>query len=214
MRGLTLSGPTIAEGSNTIRPEILVALKGPITAPKRTIDVSTLAGFLMLRSVERQAKTLDVIEAERRTPSGANGTREAERREAERRDAERRELEARAAAAAAAMPPPSILDESGTAAPPPQRAVASAKRPAASCGARRRTRAGAAAAFEYRTRSGRREIDAHRAPGAATQAPPRCRRRARRLKRYSGYSADIAGRPPPASRASADRAPALPASVR
>ncbi len=56
---LTLSGPIIAEGSNAIRPEILVALRGPIATPKRTIDVSALSGWLMLRSVERQAKRLE-----------------------------------------------------------------------------------------------------------------------------------------------------------
>ena len=84
---LTLSGPTIAEGSSSIRPEILVALKGPFAAPKRTIDVSALSGWLMLRSVERQAKRIDAMEAER---IGA------ERREAERREAERRDAEAKA----------------------------------------------------------------------------------------------------------------------
>ena len=79
---LTLSGPAIGEGSATTRPEILVLLKGPAGAPKRTVDVSTLSGFLMLRSVERQSRQIDTIEAERR---------EAERREAERKEAERKE---------------------------------------------------------------------------------------------------------------------------
>ena len=77
---LTLTGPTIHEGANAIRPEILVTLRGPYSAPKRSIDVSALSGWLMLRSVERQAKQISAIEAERR---------EIERREAERRDAER-----------------------------------------------------------------------------------------------------------------------------
>ena len=85
---LTLTGPTIHEGANSIRPEILVTLKGPYSAPKRSIDVSALSGWLMLRSVERQAKQISAIEAERR---------EIERREAERRDAERREAEKREA---------------------------------------------------------------------------------------------------------------------
>jgi len=103
---LTLSGPIMSEGSSSIRPEILVTLKGPYAAPKRTIDVSTLSGWLMLRSVERQAKQIDVMEAQRR---------EVERREAEqRREAERREAEARAVTSTipAALPaPPAITEE-------------------------------------------------------------------------------------------------------
>jgi large subunit ribosomal protein L24 len=90
---LTLSGPVITEGSSATRPEILITLKGPLFTPQRTIDVSTLSGWLMLRSVERQARRLDVIEAERREVE----RREAERREIERRDAERREAERREA---------------------------------------------------------------------------------------------------------------------
>jgi large subunit ribosomal protein L24 len=106
---LTLSGPMIAEGSNTIRPEILVTLRGPLTGPRRAIDVSALSGWLMLRSVERQAKRLDAIEAERIA---------AERRDAERREAERRDAEAKAMTSTApvALPEPAIVDE--TAAPP------------------------------------------------------------------------------------------------
>jgi large subunit ribosomal protein L24 len=100
---LILSGPVITEGSSTTRPEILVTLKGPLFTPQRSIDVSTLSGWLMLRSVERQAKRLDVIEAERRdaerreTERRDAERREAERREAERREAERRETERREA---------------------------------------------------------------------------------------------------------------------
>jgi large subunit ribosomal protein L24 len=113
---LTLSGPAIAEGSATTRPEILVLLRGPAGAPKRTVDVSTLSGFLMLRSVERQARQIDAIEAERRDAE----RREAERKEAERKEAERREAAARSAPAPvpAALPAPQILEDP---APEPQR---------------------------------------------------------------------------------------------
>ena len=98
---LTLSGPVIAEGSATTRPEILVLLKGPAGAPKRTVDVSTLSGFLMLRSVERQSRQIDTIEAERREAERREAERkEAERKEAERKEAERREAERREAARA------------------------------------------------------------------------------------------------------------------
>jgi large subunit ribosomal protein L24 len=113
---LTLSGPVIGEGSATTRPEILVLLKGPAGAPKRTVDVSTLSGFLMLRSVERQARQIDAIEAERRDAERREAERkEAERKEAERKEAERREAAARSAPiptpAPAALPAPQILDE-------------------------------------------------------------------------------------------------------
>ncbi len=132
---LTLTGPIITEGTSTIRPEILMTLKGPYAAPKRTIDVSTLSGWLMLRSVERQAKQIDAMEAQRReverreVERRENERRDAERREAEKREterqeAERRDEEAKAATSAvpAALPVPSIIEEAPSA-PPPGRAT-------------------------------------------------------------------------------------------
>jgi large subunit ribosomal protein L24 len=93
---LTLAGPKLDDGEAT-RPEILLTLRGPLGAPKRTVDVSMLTGVLTLRAVERQSRQIDTIEAERR---------EAERREAERKEAERREAERRASQARAAPAPP------------------------------------------------------------------------------------------------------------
>lgn len=95
---LSLLGPVISEGTNSIRPEIFVSLKGPIATPRRTIDISALSAWLTLRAVERQSKRIDAIEQER----AAVERREAERREAERREAERRESERRDAEASAA----------------------------------------------------------------------------------------------------------------
>ena len=43
-------------------PEVVVTLKGPIDAPRRTIDVSTFTSWLALRAVEQQSKKLDVLE--------------------------------------------------------------------------------------------------------------------------------------------------------
>jgi len=127
---LTLSGPIVSEGSAAIRPEILVSLKGPYAVPRRTVDVSTLSGWLMLRSVERQAKQIDAIEAERRSAERRDAERrEAERREAEKREAERRDAEARAvtSTAPAALPVPQIIEEAplapAAAAPPAPRAT-------------------------------------------------------------------------------------------
>jgi len=59
---LVLSGSSDSTGS---RPDIFMALKGPLTAPERSIDVSALAGWLTLRSVENQAKRLRELERER-----------------------------------------------------------------------------------------------------------------------------------------------------
>src|SRR4029453_16564134 len=46
-------------------PEVSILLKGPILAPKRTIDVSALVGWLTLRSVEQQSRKLNALETGR-----------------------------------------------------------------------------------------------------------------------------------------------------
>jgi large subunit ribosomal protein L24 len=51
------------------RPELTIGLKGPLAAPRRTLDVSALAGWLALRAVEQQSKKLEQIEAERARPA-------------------------------------------------------------------------------------------------------------------------------------------------
>ena len=64
---LMLSGSTEAAGA---RPSIFVALKGPLTAPMRSIDVSALTGWLTLRAVENQTKRLRAIEDAPSQPRG------------------------------------------------------------------------------------------------------------------------------------------------
>ncbi|HEY1473347.1 MAG TPA: AsmA-like C-terminal region-containing protein [Pseudolabrys sp.] len=56
---LVLSGTRQAAGA---RPDIYVALKGPVAAPARSIDVSALTGWLTLRAVENQTRQLREIE--------------------------------------------------------------------------------------------------------------------------------------------------------
>ncbi len=56
---LILSGSHEAAG---VRPDIFMALKGPLAAPKRSIDVSALTGWLTLRAVDNQARQLREIE--------------------------------------------------------------------------------------------------------------------------------------------------------
>jgi hypothetical protein len=89
---LTLAGA--ADAATSGRPDVFVGLKGPLAAPKRTLDVSALTGWLTLRVLDRQSKEIEALEAKRQEAE----RREAERREAERREAERREAERREAA--------------------------------------------------------------------------------------------------------------------
>jgi len=63
---LVLSGVYEAAGA---RPDIFMALKGPLTAPARSIDVSALTGWLTLRAVDHQARQLREIENAQRQAS-------------------------------------------------------------------------------------------------------------------------------------------------
>lgn len=62
---LVLSGSSQAAGA---RPDIFMALKGPVAAPSSSIDVSALTGWLTLRAVENQAKRLRAIESAQPPP--------------------------------------------------------------------------------------------------------------------------------------------------
>jgi len=59
---LTMLGAAGPGALANTRPEVLIALKGPIDAAKRTTDVAALASWLALRAVEQQSKKLDVLE--------------------------------------------------------------------------------------------------------------------------------------------------------
>jgi uncharacterized protein involved in outer membrane biogenesis len=63
---LILTGPPERDSTGSARPDIFVALRGPVAAPKRTVDVSALAGWLTLRAVDRETKRIETMEAERR----------------------------------------------------------------------------------------------------------------------------------------------------
>jgi hypothetical protein len=67
---LTLSG---SRQDNGARPAIAMSFKGPISAPVRTIDVSALTDWLMLRSIENQTRRLQAIEGDRVVPAGKPG---------------------------------------------------------------------------------------------------------------------------------------------
>ena len=63
---MTLSAPPPAHALIGLRPELSVALKGPLAAPARTLDVSALTGWLTLRAAELQTRRLESIEANSR----------------------------------------------------------------------------------------------------------------------------------------------------
>jgi len=66
---LTLDSlPTAA---NATRPAVLVALKGALPLPVRTIDTSLLSSWLTLRAVEQQTKRVDAMEQARREAAKA-----------------------------------------------------------------------------------------------------------------------------------------------
>ena len=44
------------------RPEAAILLKGPITGPRRSVDVSALVSWVTMRSVDREARRLDAAE--------------------------------------------------------------------------------------------------------------------------------------------------------
>ena len=93
---LVLSGAKKVGGT---RPDIFMALKGPVTAPERSIDVSALTGWLTLRAIENQAKRVQELERERALE---------QKREQEELEKER-----------AAQPPPSPPARGKGAAAPP-----------------------------------------------------------------------------------------------
>jgi large subunit ribosomal protein L24 len=65
---LVLTGADTAAGT---RPDVYVALRGPITSPDKTVDVSALTGWLTLRAVDRESKRLEEAEAKRRALEAA-----------------------------------------------------------------------------------------------------------------------------------------------
>ena len=66
---LLLSGTGGAGSPLEARPEITIALRGPVNAPKRTIDAAALANWLALRAVEQQARKLDALEGREAAPA-------------------------------------------------------------------------------------------------------------------------------------------------
>jgi hypothetical protein len=62
---LTLSQAPPANALIAARPEISVAIKGPLGAPQRTLDTSALTSWLTMRATELQTRRIEAIEANR-----------------------------------------------------------------------------------------------------------------------------------------------------
>jgi hypothetical protein len=70
---LSLNGLPPSPGAQ--RPAVLVALKGALPSPQRTVDVSLLTSWLTLRAVEQQSNQIDAMEqAARDAATRANPT--------------------------------------------------------------------------------------------------------------------------------------------
>ncbi len=54
-----LTGAPAVDTPDIKRPQLSVALSGPLAAPRRTVDVAALVSWLTLRNVEREAKRLE-----------------------------------------------------------------------------------------------------------------------------------------------------------
>jgi large subunit ribosomal protein L24 len=105
---LVLAGAAPSDGPSDMRPRIDIAVKGPLEAPRRQVDVSALVGFLTLRTVEREAKRLEAAEREakrlqeiareakrRDEMEAARRAREQQAREQQIREQQAREQQAR-----------------------------------------------------------------------------------------------------------------------
>jgi uncharacterized protein involved in outer membrane biogenesis len=68
---LTLSGPADGGAPGTARPDLFVALEGPAAAPQRSIDVSAFVDWLMLRSLDRETRRMEAVEADKHDPATA-----------------------------------------------------------------------------------------------------------------------------------------------
>ena len=60
---VTLSGEPPPHALIRARPELAIALNGPLAAPARSLDISALTGWLALRAAELQTRRLESLEA-------------------------------------------------------------------------------------------------------------------------------------------------------
>jgi uncharacterized protein involved in outer membrane biogenesis len=74
---LKLTQPPPANALTQLPPELTVAVRGPLAAPERTLELSALMGWLTLRVTEQQTRRLESIEANRRNEDVGSAVRPA-----------------------------------------------------------------------------------------------------------------------------------------
>src|SRR5262249_6292296 len=62
---LAMTGPPRKNAPTAERPAMAVAVRGPLTAARRVVDVAHLVGWAPMRAVDQEAKRLDAAEKER-----------------------------------------------------------------------------------------------------------------------------------------------------
>ena len=62
---LAMTGPPRRNAPTAERPAMAVAVRGPLTAARRVVDVASLVGWATMRAVDQEAKRLDDAEKER-----------------------------------------------------------------------------------------------------------------------------------------------------
>ena len=65
---IALAGPAQENVLKGARPEINIALRGPVASPKRTLDVTPFSNWLAMRAIEDKAKRIDALESGKELP--------------------------------------------------------------------------------------------------------------------------------------------------
>ncbi|HEY1544663.1 MAG TPA: AsmA-like C-terminal region-containing protein [Xanthobacteraceae bacterium] len=100
--GFDLAGAPSADVAAHGRPRLTVSFKGPLAAPRRSVDVTALVGWLTARRVEREAKRLEAAEREAKRVQAQEAAEALRRAQEAARQAALKEAAQKAAAQRAA----------------------------------------------------------------------------------------------------------------
>ncbi len=68
---ITMTAPARKNAPNVERPVMTVTARGPLTAARRSVDVTSLIGWATMRAIDQEAKRLDDAEKERKRVEAA-----------------------------------------------------------------------------------------------------------------------------------------------
>jgi hypothetical protein len=71
----TLVGALRPDAPDGLRPELSIVLKGPVSAPTRSVDTASFIGWLTLRAVDRETKRLEDIQSKEPKSGGSPASR-------------------------------------------------------------------------------------------------------------------------------------------